>query len=71
MTQPDLINFYNLFQSETRSCDSPHLSAHYTHLLLALQALIESHGPTRDYQAWSVQFRPDYIANHVTVVVDL
>ncbi len=71
MTQPDLINFHSLFQSEARSCDSPQLSAHYAHILLALQALIESHGPTPEYQAWSVQSSPSNIPNHLTFVIDL
>jgi hypothetical protein len=71
MTQPDLINFHNLFESEARSCDSPQLGAHYTHLLLALQALIESHGPTPEYQAWSVQFSPSNITNQTTLIIDL
>lgn len=71
MTQPDLINFHNLFESEARSCDSPQLSAHYAHMLLALQALIESHGPTPEYQAWLIQFMPSNTANHLTFVIDL
>ncbi len=71
MTQLDLINFHNLFQSEAKSCDSPRLSAHYAHLLLALQALIESHGPTPDYDEWLVQFSPRNAADQRTIMIDL
>lgn len=71
MTQPDLINFYNLFQSEERTCDSPQQSAHYAHILLALRALIESHGPTPEYCEWSVQFRPCNLPNQPSFVIDL
>jgi hypothetical protein len=71
MTQPDLINFHNLFQSEARSCDSPRLSAHYAHLLLALQTLIESHGPTPEYCEWLIQFSPSNVTNQRTLIIDL
>lgn len=71
MMQSDLIDFHNLFQSEARTCDSPQASAHYAHILLALQALIESHGPTPEYQAWSVQFSPSNITNQTTLTIDL
>jgi hypothetical protein len=71
MAQADLINFHSLFQSEARSCDSHQLSAHYAHVLLALQALIESHGPTPEYQAWSAQSSPSNIPDHLTFVMDL
>jgi hypothetical protein len=71
MMQSDLINFYNLFKSETRSCDSPELSGHYAHILLALQTLIESHGPTPEYQSWLDQSSPSNIPNQRTFVIDL
>ncbi len=71
MTQPDLINFHNLFESEARSCDSLQLSAHYAHLLLALQALIESHGPTPEYQEWLGQLSPSDFPKQPTFTIDL
>jgi hypothetical protein len=71
MTQIDLIGFHGLIQDEARECDSPRLSAHYAHLLMALQALIESHGPTQEYCQWSVQFSPGNTSNQCTFVIDL
>ena len=53
MTQIELIQLYGQFQDEAQAC-APLLNAHYQHILFALQALIESHGPTSDYQAWLI-----------------
>lgn len=71
MTQIDLIGFHGLIQDEAKVCDSPRLSAHYAHLLMALQALIESHGPTPEYCGWLVQLSPRNASNQLTFVIDL
>jgi len=71
MTQLELINFHGLIQNEAQACDSPRLAAHYDHILLALQALIESHGPTAEYYSWLVQLSPRNISNQATFTVDL
>ena len=55
MTEIELIQLHGLIKDDGQACDSPHLNAHYAHMLLALQALIESHGPTSEYCEWSVQ----------------
>jgi hypothetical protein len=71
MTQIELIQLHGQIQDEAQACDSPLLSAHYDHMLLALRALIESHGPTMEYYEWLVQFSPRNLPNQCTFVVDL
>jgi len=69
--QSDLINFYRLLRRESQSCENSGLSTHYEHVLLGLEKIIESLGPTPEYYEWLVQFGPRNTANQCTFTIDL
>ncbi|HUJ30356.1 MAG TPA: hypothetical protein VLY23_03700 [Candidatus Acidoferrum sp.] len=71
VTQRDLINFYRRVQNESMACNSPRLSAHYAHVLVALRALVESFGPTAEYCESLGQDHPRNPAGRHTVTIDL
>jgi len=59
MNQPELIDLYSSMELEKEQCSHPPLWAHYDHILLGLQKLIESHGPCPEFKGKGfVQLRP-------------
>lgn len=71
MTQEDLIVIHQQLKQDSESCDCIELRAHYEHILMGLERLIESHGPTELYQHWLIQFRPHDLADERTFFIDL
>ena len=71
LTQRDMIQFHALLHSESQTCNHARLSAHYAHILLGLQALIESYGPTPEYYEWLGQFGPRNTTDQRTFTIDL
>jgi len=70
-TQISTIGFYKQIQYELELCPQPELNAHYQHILLSLQRIIESFGPSPEYYEWLVQFSPRNFSNQFTFTIDL
>lgn len=49
--QLKLITLYSALSREAKDADI-YLKGHYEHLLLSLKRLIESYGPSPDYERW-------------------
>jgi hypothetical protein len=71
VTQIGMISFYKQIRNEVGNCEHPELIAHYQHILLGLQRIIESFGPTPEYYEWLGQFSPRNISNQCTFTIDL
>jgi hypothetical protein len=50
--QTELIDFHKRMKKEQESCEHVGLHAHFEHILFALRKIIESYGPTSDYEEW-------------------
>jgi len=57
MTQTEMIELHKQFTDGMATADNSN-RGHYEHVLLSLGKLIESHGPTREYAAWSSSTSP-------------
>jgi hypothetical protein len=67
LSQDDLIVMYLQLRGSAEQCDQQILLSHYEHVLLGLQKLIESYGPTPLYREWLSQVSPNNIcANHAS-----
>ena len=71
LSQSDVITFHTLLLKEAEDCEDTGLQAHYEHALLSLQKIIESFGPTPEYNSWLVQFLPLNLAKQQTLFIDL
>lgn len=71
LSQSDLITFHAMLQRGAEECENAAMQAHYEHALLSLKKIIESFGPTPEYESWSIQFSPRDTAKHCTFTIDL
>ena len=53
MTQVQIIAFHDRMIGEQKLCNYAELKTHFYYLLYALRKIIESKGPTREYQKWA------------------
>lgn len=57
MSQSELIRLHQQFATDAAEADD-YRRGHYEHLLVSLNRLIESHGPTPEYQEWTNSTSP-------------
>ncbi len=71
LTQRDFIALHKVLKKQSAQCVGRVRQAHFEHVLLGLQKIIESFGPTPEYYAWLCQTSPDDRADDRTFVIDL
>jgi len=71
LSQQELIGTYKRVYALSRDSDNAVLWTHCQHVLFGLGKIIESFGPTPEYDAWLAQFSPSNLADKHTFTIDL